>query len=69
MQGLQASKAPYEQLTKDALMNQKLKEVKKQNDIEDILSKRIVHRNNNWWARKTIQTYYKTSNVSYWFNR
>ena len=39
MQGLQASKAPYEQLTQDALMNQKLKEVKKQNDIEDILSK------------------------------
>ena len=39
MQGLQASKAPYEQLTKDALMNQKLKEVEKQNDIENILSK------------------------------
>lgn len=30
MQGLQASKAPYEQLTKDALMNQKLKEVEYQ---------------------------------------
>jgi hypothetical protein len=30
MQGLQASKAPYEQLTQDALMNQKLKEVEYQ---------------------------------------
>lgn len=39
MQGLQASKAPYEQLTQDALMNQKLKEIEKQNDIENILSK------------------------------
>jgi len=39
IQGLQFMKSPYEQLTKDAFMNQKLKEVKKQNDIEDILSK------------------------------
>jgi hypothetical protein len=30
MQGLQAMKSPYEQLTKDALMNQKLKEVEYQ---------------------------------------
>jgi len=43
MQGLEASKAPYKQLTQDALMNQKLDEIKYQRGERKYLdSKRIV---------------------------
>jgi len=52
MQGLQASKAPYEQLTKDALMNQKLKEVeyqrgerKYQTDQRVLAAEKLAERN------------------------
>ena len=52
MQGLQASKAPYEQLTQDALMNQKLKEVeyqrgerKYQNDQRALAANKLAKRN------------------------
>ncbi len=52
MQGLQASKAPYEQLTKDALMNQKLKEVeyqraerKYQDDQRVLAAKKLAREN------------------------
>jgi len=52
MQGLQASKAPYEQLTQDALMNQKLKEVeyqrgerKYQDDQRVLAANKLAKRN------------------------
>jgi len=52
MQGLQASKAPYEQLTQDALMNQKLKEVeyqrgerKYQDDQRVLAAEKLAKRN------------------------
>mgnify|MGYP003640784949 CR=1 FL=1 len=52
MQGLQASKAPYEQLTQDALMNQKLKEVeyqrgerKYQDDQRVLAAEKLAERN------------------------
>ena len=45
MQGLQFMKSPYEQLTQDALMNQKLKEVKYQDDQRLIAANKLAKRN------------------------